>query len=243
MLGGINREQMSKGIAYIRQTLDAFGKRLLDGLSRWWDRGIWYRLALFAVIPVLAICACCSGFTVFAFSPQGQALVAEQNATATAQTARANATATRYAFLHPAPTATPVLPTSTPSPQPTATPTSTPVPTATATPRPTATSAPQWTTVNTFTGNGISNTPTFIIGDAQWRIAWSCNPSAYGSSYNLIAELVAPGNQYGDLVVNVICKKSDPSSTSGQTMQYVQGTYYLKVNSEASWIFKIQALR
>jgi len=72
MLGGINREQMSKGIAYIRQTLGAFGKRLLDGLSRWWDRGIWYRLALFAVIPVLAICACCSGFTVFAFLHKGR---------------------------------------------------------------------------------------------------------------------------------------------------------------------------
>ena len=219
MLGGINREQMSNRIAYIRQSLDAF--EFLDGLSRWWDRGIWYRLALFAVIPVLAICACCSGFTVFAFSPQGQALVAEQNATATAQTARANATATRYAFLHPAPTATPVLPTSTPSPQPTATPTSTPVPTATATPRPTATSAPHGRLSTPLPATGFLTLQRSLLAMRR-RIAWSCNPSA-SSRLQPNRRACGTWQQYGDLVVNVICKKSDPSSTSGQTMQYVQG--------------------
>jgi hypothetical protein len=110
---------------------------------------------------------------------------------------------------------------------------------ATATP----THVPTWTTVQTFTGNGISKTAPFTVNDSQWKIVWSCDPAAYGSEYNLMADLTKPGDQFGDSVVNVICKVGDASSTQGETMEYTQGTFYLDVNSEASWKFIVQVLK
>ena len=99
MLGGTTPEPSGSEHRPIRQIVRSLGKRIADGLGRWWDKGIWYRIALLAVIPLLAVCACCSGFTVFAFSPQGQSGSPNRMRQLTAQTARANATATRYAFL------------------------------------------------------------------------------------------------------------------------------------------------
>src|SRR5260221_6397765 len=89
-------------------------------------------------------------------------------------------------------------------------------PTATARP-PTATPKPKtWTTVKKFSGNGISKTAPFTVTASQWKITWSCNPAAYGSEYNLIADLTVPGDQFGESVVNVICKQGDASTTSGE---------------------------
>lgn len=117
-------------------------------------------------------------------------------------------------------------------------------PQATATAQPTAkpTRAPQWTVTHTYRGNGISKTAPFTVTADQWRITWSCNPAAYGSSYNLIADLTVPGDSFGDSVVNVICSTSDASSRSGTTNEYTAGTFYLDVNSESSWTFQIEEL-
>ncbi len=109
--------------------------------------------------------------------------------------------------------------------------------------KPTPTHTPKWTTIQTFSGNGISKTAPFTVNANQWRIVWSCNPAAYGSEYNLIADLTVPSDSYGESVVNVICKQDAPSTTSGQTMEYTAGTFYLDVNSEASWTFQIQILK
>lgn len=122
-------------------------------------------------------------------------------------------------------------------------PTATTGPTATPTKPPTPTHAPQWTTIQSFSGNGISNTAPFTVNDKQWKIKWSCDPAAYGSSYNLQADLTPPGQQFGDSVVNVICDQTQPTTLSGETMEYQTGTYYLAVNSEASWTFQIQVLK
>ncbi len=122
-------------------------------------------------------------------------------------------------------------------------PTATAGPTATPTQTPTPTHAPQWTTVNTYTGNGTSKTATFTVNADQWKIIWSCNPAAYGFEYNLMADLKHPGDDFGDTVVNVICKSGDASSTHGETMEYTGGTFYLDVNSEASWKFEVQILK
>jgi hypothetical protein len=97
--------------------------------------------------------------------------------------------------------------------------------------------------VQRFSGNGISKTAPFTVTADQWKILWSCDPAAYGSEYNLIADLTVPGQQFGDSVVNVICKQGDASTTSGETMEYTSGTFYLDVNSEASWTFQVQVLQ
>ena len=116
-------------------------------------------------------------------------------------------------------------------------PTTTPKPTATATPQ------PKWVVTHTFKGNGIQKTDTFTVNSNHWRIAWSCNPKAYGFEYNLIADLTPPGQDFGDSVVNVICKSNDPSSTSGETNEYNAGTFFLDVNSEGPWVFQIEEFK
>jgi hypothetical protein len=109
---------------------------------------------------------------------------------------------------------------------------------------PTATPKPKkWTVVQTYNGNGISKTGTFDEKSASWKITWSCNPAQYGSDYNLIADLTQPGQQFGDSVVNVICKNGDASSVKGETMEYQAGTYYLDVNSEGPWQFQIWEMK
>lgn len=118
-------------------------------------------------------------------------------------------------------------------------PAGTPLPTATAKPTATATPQPKWTVTHTYKGNGIKKTEPFTVNSDHWKIRWSCNPQAYGFSYNLIADLTPPGQDFGDSVVNVICTSNDPSSTSGETDEYTSGTFYLDVTSEGPWTFQI----
>jgi hypothetical protein len=144
-------------------------------------------------------------------------------------------TATIPGFQAPAPTATPAAPKPTAMPKATATST-TPAPTATAAPQPT------WHTVKTFSGNGISKTDTFSVTADKWKIVWTCNPDAYGSSYNLIADLKQQSDSlYDTPVSNSICTSGQADTTKGETMVYDQASdFYLDVNSEASWSFQIQ---
>ncbi|MGE5335726.1 MAG: hypothetical protein ACM3N4_13570, partial [Nitrososphaerota archaeon] len=130
-------------------------------------------------------------------------------------------------------------PTATPAQQHAKAPQPTPTPKATATPKP----QPKWVVTHTYKGNGIQKTDTFTVNSDHWRIAWSCNPKAYGFEYNLIADLTAPGDVFGDSVVNVICKANDPSSTSGETNEYSAGTFFLDVNSEGPWTFQVEELK
>jgi hypothetical protein len=123
------------------------------------------------------------------------------------------------------------------------TPAGTPMPTATPKPTATATPKPKWVVTHTFKGNGIQKTDTFTVNSDHWRIAWSCDPKAYGFEYNLIADLTAPGDDFGESVVNVICKSGDPSSTAGETNEYSPGTYFLDVNSEGPWTFQIEEFK
>ncbi len=119
----------------------------------------------------------------------------------------------------------------------------TPLPTATPKPTATATPQPKWVVTHTFKGNGIQKTEPFTVNSDHWKIAWSCNPKAYGFQYNLIADLTAPGDDFGDSVVNVICMTNDPSSITGETNEYSSGTFYLDVNSEGPWTFQIEELK
>jgi hypothetical protein len=125
-----------------------------------------------------------------------------------------------------APTPTPTTP---PPPQPT----QPPVPTPTPTPQP-----KRWVTIGTYGGNGDGNTPTFTVTGSQWRIVWSCDPSSIpGGQYFLGALLTVPGQPYGDGVMDTTCQAGN---TSGSTIQYTPGTYYLNVISQAAWTFQVQ---
>jgi hypothetical protein len=116
------------------------------------------------------------------------------------------------------------------TPQPTDT-TAASAPQATPTPKP---ALQKWT----FKGNGTSKTAQFTTNSSTWKLSWSCDPAAYGSEYNLIVDVNGTDGSSIDTPVNVICKSG---VTSGSSMEYnAQGTYYLSINSEASWSIHIQ---
>lgn len=116
-------------------------------------------------------------------------------------------------------------------------PTATPKPTATAT----ATPKPKvWTTVQTFTGNGIKKTGTFTVPD-DWKLIWTCKPSSFfNGSYNLIVTVYNSDGSYADLAVNTICKSGNTSDT---TEEHSGGQVYLDINSEAYWQLQVQELK
>lgn len=113
-------------------------------------------------------------------------------------------------------------------------------PTATPLPTPTMTPTPKWTTVQTFTGNGIKKTPVFTAPD-DWRIVWTCKPSSfYGGSYNVIVTVYNADGSMSDLAVNTICKAGN---TGDNTEEHSGGQVYLDVNSEAYWQIQVQELK
>ena len=73
-------------------------------LMQWWHAGPWHKAALLALVPLLAVCACCSGSVVVAMTPYGQQVARQAAATETAQTASSQAR--KNATVHAPPTAT-----------------------------------------------------------------------------------------------------------------------------------------
>lgn len=168
-----------------------------------------------------------------------------ENNTATSQSSmQANQTTTQTAVVSSSPTTGPtakITPASKPSP--TTTTAVTPRPTTThrptQTPRPSPTHAPQWTTIQSFSGNGTKNTTTFSVPDS-WRLVWSCDPASFSGQYNLIVHVNAPDGSIIDFAVNTICKAGN---TGDWTQEYQGGTIYLEVISEAAWSIQVQVLQ
>jgi hypothetical protein len=112
--------------------------------------------------------------------------------------------------------------------------------------KPAPTAAPKvWTAVQTFTGNGAEKTGSFSMSANDWRLAWTCDPnSSYGGTYNVIADVDdSSGNILNsDLsAINTMCSSSN---TSGMTEEHNRtGTFYLDINSEGSWTFKVEILK
>lgn len=132
-----------------------------------------------------------------------------------------------------APTATPTA-TPTFGPSPTPSPTNTPRPTAT------PTHAPQWTAIQTFQGNGNKKTETFSVPN-DWRISWSCDPSSFGGSYNVIVDVYnSDGSDFDLGAINTICQSGN---TSNETEEHQSGTVYLDIQSEAVWTIQIEVLK
>jgi hypothetical protein len=130
----------------------------------------------------------------------------------------------------------------TPTVAPTATTTRVPSqPTSTATPKPTPTPThtAQWTTVQSFSGNGTNKTDTFNV-PAKWKLVWTCTPASFGGSYNVSVWVYDSSGNMQDLAVNTICQAGN---TGGSTIEYVSGTVYLEVDSEAVWTLKVQVLQ
>ena len=116
-----------------------------------------------------------------------------------------------------------------------------PQPTATHAPTPTATHVPQWTTIQTFQGNGNKKTSTFTVPD-DWRIVWSCDPRSFDNiQYNVIIDVYnADGSDLDLGAVNTLCKSGN---TTDNTEEHQGGSVYLDIQSEAAWKVQIQVLK
>jgi hypothetical protein len=103
------------------------------------------------------------------------------------------------------------------------------------------THTPQWTTVQTFTGNGTKKTAVFNVGD-DWKIIWSCNPSSfYGGQYNVIISVYNSDTTPLDYAaVNTMCQAGN---TGDVTEEHQGGDVYLDVSSEGSWKIQVQVLK
>jgi len=88
-------------------------------------------------------------------------------------------------------------------------------------------------TVATFTGSGEANTRRFTV-TATWKLIYSFNCSAFGSSGNFQV-FEDGGSDFNGVSVNDLAM-SKSSSTWGYDDA---GTHYLQVNSECSWKMKV----
>jgi hypothetical protein len=161
----------------------------LSWLSRWWDKGVGYRVALFAALPLLAIALCCSGGVVWLETPTGPQAIPDTAATETVQdiaaaqattiaAAQATATAAANAALYPS---------STPTPTSAPTAISGPVSTATHAPPPHPTNTPCASPCNPWGYNFNPTGGTMItVPPAAFCTYFACigSPPSYTSFWN-----------------------------------------------------------
>jgi len=88
-------------------------------------------------------------------------------------------------------------------------------------------------TVAKFSGSGQENTPQFTV-TATWKLEWSYDCSAFGTTGNFIIDEDGGGDLSG---VNV---NELGNGKSGTTYAYGDGgTHYLSVNSECDWHVRV----
>jgi hypothetical protein len=148
----------------------------------------------------------------------------------------------------PAPTVT-VTAAAAPAPTVTVTETTRPAaiarPTVTVTaPAPAATaSSPPSGVLMTFSGSGIRNSASFVVGSSTVTAHYSYDCSAFGGSGNFIADMVSgsPSSlSYDDQsIANAL--GSGGSQTTTLYPQNQGGSYHLEVNSECSWSITLTA--
>lgn len=93
-----------------------------------------------------------------------------------------------------------------------------------------------WATTQTFSGNGMENTQVFSVSN-HWKLNWSCDPSSFAASYNVIVDVYSSDNTLLAVAINTLCSDNN---TSGSTEEYQGGMIYLSIDSEAAWTLQIQ---
>lgn len=117
-------------------------------------------------------------------------------------------------------------------------------PSPTATPKPTAPPhVAQWTTVQTFSGNGSKKTSFFQVPD-DYKILWSCKESnidGYVSDGTLDVTVYGNDNSYVDNLFET-CKVGS-KATTGETEEHQGGQIYLSIDGSSPWSIQVQVLK
>ncbi|HZR41043.1 MAG TPA: hypothetical protein VFB12_13045 [Ktedonobacteraceae bacterium] len=98
----------------------------------------------------------------------------------------------------------------------------------------------QWTTAETFTGNGVKKTVAFTV-PKSWRIVWGCDLASHSNqNYDLIIHVNTTSNTLLADSVETTCRKSN---TNGLTVMHQAGQVYLNVISEGNWTVMVQYMK
>jgi hypothetical protein len=119
--------------------------------------------------------------------------------------------------------------------------------TAQTTTQPAATAAPastgKWTTVQTYSGNGIKKTPVISV-PADWQIAYTCKGiDVSGTTVDgvLVVTVTNSDNTPADVAVNATCKAG--KTTSDVTEEHQAGQVFLDINSTSDWTIQVKEMK
>lgn len=99
-----------------------------------------------------------------------------------------------------------------------------------------------WTTIQRFSGSGMTNTEPFTINSSEWRVLYSSEATQSGmagAGHILQLYLLEPGQELfeGEIVANEVNKQS----ISGSSFVYKSGRFYFKSNSaNGDWEIEVQ---
>ena len=101
-----------------------------------------------------------------------------------------------------------------------------------------------WTTIETFKGNGNQKTPTFAVPNG-WKIVGTCQGFNDGSGINrslVVAVYSSNGTVANRSAIDTTCKAgSKPTTVS--TEEHYSGSVYLDVSATGAWTIQVQEMK
>jgi hypothetical protein len=97
-----------------------------------------------------------------------------------------------------------------------------------------------WTTIQSFSGNGSKTTGTFDV-PGDWKIVWRCDPASWGGlPYNVAVIVYNSDGTMADSGVNAMCSQNN---IHDETEVHHGGTVYLSIISEGDWVIEVQEFK
>ena len=103
--------------------------------------------------------------------------------------------------------------------------------------------AQEWQTVETFSGEGITNTEAFNMNESEWRVVYKSEATGLtsesdGAGHIFQLYLEQPNDEFS---MDILANQANKRFIDGKSSVYKSGRFYFKVNaSSAKWEIKIQ---
>ena len=103
--------------------------------------------------------------------------------------------------------------------------------------------AQDWDTIETFSGEGITNTEAFTIDVSEWRVVYESEATGFageegGAGHIFQLYLQQPNEEFG---MDILANQTNKRLINGKSSVYKDGRFYFKVNaSNGSWNIKVQ---
>lgn len=103
--------------------------------------------------------------------------------------------------------------------------------------------AQEWQTVETFSGEGITNTEAFTMNESEWRVVYESEATGFasesdGAGHIFQLYLEQPNDEFS---MDILANQANKRFIDGKSSVYKSGRFYFKVNaSSAKWEIKVQ---